>query len=529
VTFVDDSSAESALSFIVKAAIPAGTSTNQVLLPTLSFPSAAKAFNVYRGNTPAQLLQIAANQAIATSYTDNGAAASLIGPPDPNYDHANFYWRMELQPEETVDIYSPLTIGNTTLGMLENELTGATVRILHGLGAGEERSIASNTQTTLTIATPWSIEPDATSTFVVSDSSWQFGATGAVSPITFEVPNRSGITVQISGRSANVADQECAYDLSPLTRWQIQGDGGGLIDNDVPPAPTFGLSAIGQGTIEVAPISFGTFDNTQSIAAGTLTIGYWDELSTPSSLLLGAEMDDATGTVNLQTTAQPNAGDLIQIDAEVMVVVTAPGGSAIEVTRGAYGTTAAIHHAGVPVYLLEKKTFVMAFAKQFFGSPASGSYAYPVYLPDVRVATAELFMTNSKGNSPVTRESFTATVSRGLRTLSGGQFTIQVEGLLAIQTNAAPPLSIEATHSVRDVFANISNAPTGGPITLQLTQNSQPFCGLTIPVGKLISNVVDGFALVPLTGGALLGLDIQSVTQTSDTAPGANLTVTVRL
>ena len=41
----------------------------------------------------------------------------------------------------------------------------------------------------------------------------------------------------------------------------------------------------------------------------------------------------------------------------------------------------------------------MAFAQDFFGSPASGSYAYPITIPDVRIAAAELFMTNSQATA----------------------------------------------------------------------------------------------------------------------------------
>ena len=38
---------------------------------------------------------------------------------------------------------------------------------------------------------------------------------------------------------------------------------------------------------------------------------------------------------------------------------------------------------------------------------------------------------------------FGATTDQGLRTLSGGQLSMQVEGYLATQTDAAPPLVIE--------------------------------------------------------------------------------------
>ena len=296
------------------------------------------------------------------------------------------------------------------------------------------------------------------------------------------------------------------------------------------PAPVFGVSAIGQGTIEVQSISFNPILNTRSITAGTLTVGYWDELQNPSPYSLAKALDNATGSLTLSTPVSVSAGDLIQIDSEVMVVQQAVTGLAvIAVSRGDYGTAAASHVAGSLVYLLGKKIFVLPFAKEFFGSLASGSYAYPVFLPDARVATAELFVTNSRGNSDVTRQAFTQTSDLGLRTLSGGQISIQVEGSLAIQTDAAPPLTIDASHSVNDVFANVGAAPTGAPVQLLVKQSGQPYCTLTIPPGSTVSNVVNGFSLGPLQAKSLIGLDIVSVSQTSDTLPGSDLTVTIRL
>ncbi len=71
-------------------------------------------------------------------------------------------------------------------------------------------------------------------------------------------------------------------------------------------------------------------------------------------------------------------------------------------------------------------------------------------------------MNNVYGSGPATAASFTATVDGGLRTLSGGQLSMQVEGYLAIQTDAAPPLVIEATEAMRDIFAVVGEAPSGG-------------------------------------------------------------------
>lgn len=529
VTALDSSGGESALSFLVKASIPAGTDTNMVKIPKLSFPASATGFDVYRGTTPAQLLRIAANLPLAGQFVDAGAAVMLVSPPDVNYDHSNFYWRIELQPEEPVNIHSALTIGNSVLNMLPNEYSKGIVRITRGVGAGQERVIAGNTGSTISVTRSWDVEPSTTSFFTVSESSWQFGANGVTSPVSFEVPNRAGTTVQISGRSANVRDDEAAYELSPLTRWRILGAGGTALDGDVPPAPIFGLSPIGQGSIEIQSISFPTLVNTRSANAGTLTVGYWDELNTTVPANLAADIDDAAETIVLSSTVTVKAGDLLQIDSEVVTVqqdaVTA---LSVAVTRGTYGTPASVHALGRPVYALERKTFVMPFARDFFGSLASGSYAYPVYLPDVRIATAELFVTNVRGSSDVTRRAYTVTEQRGIRTLSGGQLSIQVEGMLAIQANAAPPLSVEAAHAVRDVFATVRNAPTGTPIQLEITKNGLPYCPLTIGVGNTASDPVDGFALGPLSAKALVGLNIVAVSQTADTLPGSDLTVTIR-
>ena len=185
------------------------------------------------------------------------------------------------------------------------------------------------------------------------------------------------------------------------------------------------------------------------------------------------------------TAVSASSGDLVQIDGEVMVVQqNLTNSTTVPVTRASHGTTAAAHAAQTGVYLLEEKIFILPFAQDFFGSPASGSYAFPITIPDVRIAAADLFMTNSRGNSSVAAESFTNTTDLGLRSLLGGQLTIQVEGPLAIQTNAAPPLVVETSCSVRDVYAVVQDAPTGAPVTMQVTQNGNVYCELTIATGR---------------------------------------------
>jgi hypothetical protein len=530
ISAVDASGAEGGLSFIAMATVAAGTNTNQVTLLSLSFSSAAVSFNVYRGLNPTQVLRVASGVTIAAQFVDSGLTAVLQGPPDYNYDHADFYWRLELQPPEPANINSSNSIGNSTLDMVVNLYNGATVRITAGTGAGQEQTIASNTATTLMVITQWSVQPDNTSYFLIADSTWQFGASSNASPVSFAVPNREGVTIHGSGRAANVMDEECSYALSPLTRWTILGSTGSALDTDVSAQPVFGLYPIGAGSIEVLGIAFSDLSNTRSISAGTLTLAYWDELNGPATILLSAAMGAMDASFNVATAVSASSGNLIQIDQEVMVVQeTVTSSTTVAVTRASHGTAAAAHAAETGVYILEEKIFILPFAQDFFGSPASGSYAFPITIPDVRIAAAELFMTNSRGNSSVAAESFTNTTDFGLRSLLGGQLTIQVEGALAIQANAAPPLLVETSCSVRDVYAVVQDAPSGAPITMQVTQNGAVYCELTIPTGATVSNDVDGFALGPLQAAAIIGLNITSVVQTSDTAPGSDLTVTIRL
>jgi Putative phage tail protein len=530
ISAVDSTGAESGLSFIVQATLPSTTNTNQVTLTGFSFSSGSAGFRVYRGMNPSQLLLIDASTSIAGSYADSGAATQLVGPPDPNYDHANFYWRLEMQPEEGVTSASATTIANSTLGMLTNDFAGNLVRITRGRGAMQERSVVSNTATTLTVTPAWTVTPDTTSFFTVADSTWNFGGLGSTSPVNIDVPNRPGASVEISGRSANAQNDESSEALNPLTSWQIVGEAGGGVDTGLPPAPVFGLDLVGQGTVDLVGIGFSSFTNTHTISAGTLVLYSWNELNSPSTFTLATAIGAGDTTITLSAAGSSSVGDRLQIETEILQIVTViSGGLQYQVTRGAEGTTSAAHTTTVPIYALETNVSIVPFVSGFFGSPASGDYGYSIFLPDVRIAAAALFMTNVYGSGPATLAPFVATVDEGLRTLSGGQLSLQVEGYLAIQTDAVPPLVVEATEAARDIFAVVGEAPSGGSIEMQLRQGSTVYCTLTIADGLTISGSVNGFGLPPLVASSLVSLDILSVPGAADTLPGRDLTVIIRL
>ena len=92
---------------------------------------------------------------------------------------------------------------------------------MKGPGYWNHYKVTANDGTTVTIAPPWTVNPDTSSYFTVAEATWNFGAVGTISPVHVQVPNRFGAAVEISGRSANALDQESLAALNPLTSWQI--------------------------------------------------------------------------------------------------------------------------------------------------------------------------------------------------------------------------------------------------------------------------------------------------------------------
>jgi hypothetical protein len=536
VTGSDASGQESGLSFVVPATIPDGTNTNAVTLTGLSFTSDTIGFSVYRGPTPMQLLQIAADQPMAASFTDTGLPTTLTPPPDENYDHTNAYWRLEQEPEYAAATHSATTIGNASMRMENNGYAGMLVRITRGKGAGQERTVRANDAISLTISQPWDTEPDGSSYFTVAEAGWHFGAAGSSGPLAFQVPSRIGATVQVSARSANVYDWECPIDLSPVTRWRITG-GGPTSDLDVPSVPSFGIMTRQDGAVGLVGVGFEDPENTSTISSGTLRLHYWDELTYPSPYALGTDAGAGDTAVNLAQAGNLQAGDLIQIDGELLEVQHVENsGQRLDVIRGALASTAASHQALATVCRLSTLKLVVPFAANFFGSPGSGDFSYFVLLPDARLVAGDFFVTNALGNSPTTTRCYTSTTDFGARTLSGGQYSIQVAGNLAVETNAAPPLVVQSTHAVWQVAARVSEAPANAPggtpvesVEMDVRLNGAVYCHLSIPAGQDYAGTVNGRGLPPLPGGGLITLDITAVPQAPGSRPGRDLTVNIEL
>ena len=462
VTALDADGLEGPPSFVIRAEIPAGSPTLSVQLEGLSFTTASVSFNVYRGDSPARLKRIAQAQAIAATFLDTGFPEDLEGSPDPQFDHANFYWRMEDVDEQFATISGPDSVGNPALSLTVDALVGHSVRLIRGKGANQERTVVNNTADTLFVSPPWVIEPDISTIFTVADSTWRFGGRARSSPARFAVPNLEDRVVQVTGRAANAQNVESLEGLALVTRWRIGGGGVGVVDGAPPPQPLFGVNAFGDGTFQLGGIGFATLENTQTISAGVWTLHYVNELAPNAGLTLASAIADTDTSLTLNVAGPAAAGDLLQIGTEVLEVTDVlNGGLDYDVTRGFCGSIAQSHTAGAEVFHLSRRTESVSFRRSFFGSPENATWAHHAVLPGARLACSQLQLTNSQGDSPIGEALLTGSIGGGLRSLRGGQLTFQIEGVFGVLDNATPVLSVQENLAIRDVYAIVKGAPQG--------------------------------------------------------------------
>ena len=258
-----------------------------------------------------------------------------------------------------------------------------------------------------------------------------------------DVPERIGAGVQISARAANAADDEAAYELSPLTRWILGHSGGIDADSRCPAGADFRSRSFsdagwraGTGRDRFRHAS----SNTVSITAGTYTFHFYDEVNGAAPLTLATAIGATDTSIAFGATfatgspAADRAGDRAGDRYEYRR----------QLRRSRAGFRAlrlwplAAARAAVLVYSLSESVLIVPFIKEFFGSPASGDWKYNIALPNVRLASVELYMTNALGDGAVAANSYTETIDSGLRTMAGGQYSFQISGYLAIQTSAAP-------------------------------------------------------------------------------------------
>ena len=537
ISAMDAQDQEGPLSFTIRASIDGPSDSNAVILKNLSFPANAPSFNVYRGTSPQLLYRIATNCPVATSFVDAGEAAQPLGPPDANFDHANFYYRFEVAGplNVTATSASRKSLKCNDLGATPAAYTGMLVRIIEGSGAGQERSITNNSAGEITVASDWTTSPDETSVFVVCESSWRFAGVSVVGPVQFSIPYRAKTVLQITGRGANVHNQEGSPDLCPLTRFAL---GQSKPDFGVPAAPSFNLEVPGSGRIALSEVGFASDDNIASITSGTLNLYYWNELSASSKTLL-ASLDTTTSTISLAAPLEAAIPRFVLAGTEILYVLSEIEGQAnsYNVVRGQLGSAALEQAAGQTVIELQNGKLVVPFESRFFQNRASVNLIHSFNMPDIRIGAAEFFVSNGFGSSQAAVKCFTGYESIGLRTLSGGQFSLQMSGFTVTQQNATPPLFIEASHAIRDVRATLGEPAIGYDTKIDIFQtdtsdNRSFLCSLVVPAGQTSSNIADGGQIAFLREKSVVTSNVSLIANGQPDVtprPGKDLTATIRL
>ena len=528
-TTVDSAGNESGLSSLIPVRVGGLTATNKVLLKGISVTAGSSSMNLYRGDSPYRLLRVGTGIAISDTVIDPGASPDNLLPPDSNYSKLRAWFRQNFLLDQSATSWSPTSIGRIGLNLIVNRWIGKKVVIRSGSGKGQERLIVSNTAVAITIDSSWNVLPDATSKFAIVESNWAYATDSDTDLITVMLPLLSTSTFEISLRSVGKDDSELDALESPSFNWQIGVGSTSNTDSAVPAKPGFGFGLIEEGTVSIGGIGFDVPENLNSVYVGQLGILFWDELSAPTPVSLAAALTaiDTSVTLTGQSFALP-IGTLIQVDREIFETTGSPTGTGVNiyaVIRARYKTVAATHAAATPVFVLVRREMTIPFVPGYFNSSSAVGFRYNFRLPNVRISAADLTLYNRVGASPRCEENYTNVIGFGVRTLSGGQIAMTVQGYLAIEASAGLSYILDRTTVIRDVFAYVQEPPVGANIEIMVRHNGVLYCELVIVAGSRVSVAVNQFNVAPLPSGGTLSFDIVNVPSAAVGTPGSDLTV----
>jgi hypothetical protein len=529
VTALDGAGAESRVSQIIQVVTGAIGTAFSVTLSGLTAPTGTTALRVYRGESVFDLLYLTDISANLTSWTDQGGDVSPMRPPDPRYDHADFYWRAELTGVVSVDSLSPETIVVPDGGYDPDQFAGKTLVVVSGSSKGWQTAVVGNTSTTFTTVDPLPAGLAAGDSIVVADSSWRLAGRSYSDQITFEAPNRAGLTIQIVGRSSTADGMEAPIEQSFLYRYTMIGGTGSLMDSRVPPQPTYIIEAPADGSVLLRNITTNTLTGTATVKEAILVTYSNDETAPITSVPLATALGQDDMTLPITSIQALSQGTYIQIDSEIIGInEPTKDGSGLWIDRGVGGSGAAVHFAGASAIVLERNLHTVPLGTGFFANPTHTEFQYRLLFPNRRVAATELYLSNSKGTGPGQDTCFLQNGLNGLRTFEGGTLVLQTSGLLSIERDAANSLSTDRIRIVRDIQAFVDSAPAGGTLDVVVKANGTPIATLVVPNAGLQSGVFAPAGTLALLEGTKVNIDIAAVPQGTNTFSGKNLSVQIR-
>ncbi len=529
VTSLDSAGAESRVSQVIQVVTGAIETGFSVTVAGLTAPAGATAMRIYRGERAFDLLYLADIAAHSTSWTDSGGEVSPMRPPDPRYDHADFYWRAELTDQLVVEARSDDTIEVPDGKYEADQFAGRALVVVSGSSKDWQSTVAANTSTAFKTADPLPAGLAVGDTVAIADSSWRLAGRSYSDQITWEAPNRAGLTVQIIGRSSTANGMEASIEQSFLNRYTMAGGCGSLMDIRVPPRPSSVIEAPADGSLLVRDIATETLNGTSTVSEAILVTYSNDETAPVASFSLGTPMCQDDMTIPIASVLALPRSAYVQVDSEIICVnEPTEDGSARSVDRGVAGSIATAHSAAAIGILLERNLHTVPLGAGFFANPAHSDFQYRLSFPNRRIAAGELYLSNTRGAGPGQETCFLENGQGGLRTFEGGTLILQNSGVLSIERDAVNSVSTDRVRIVRDIQAFVDAAPSGGSVNVLVKADGNPIATLVIQSSSVQSGSFVPAGTLALAEGSKVNIDIAAVPQGTNTFSGRNLSVRIR-
>lgn len=120
------------------------------------------------------------------------------------------------------------TLTDSTRGWLTNQWANSQVRIAAGTGAGQIRTVASNTGTVLTVSSAWTINPDATSVYAIEGNDDYFYLVGnsAVTMYRYSAASNTWTTLAPAAARAGAPGVGASLNwIDSVPGWELNSNG----------------------------------------------------------------------------------------------------------------------------------------------------------------------------------------------------------------------------------------------------------------------------------------------------------------
>lgn len=116
------------------------------------------------------------------------------------------------------------TLTNSVKSWATNQFANAQVRIVSGTGAGQIRTIASNTATELTVSSSWTIQPDSTSVYSIEGNQdfIYLGTSGSTVFYRYSITSNTWTTLASRATVPGTACKNCWIYRNPAAHWNIE-------------------------------------------------------------------------------------------------------------------------------------------------------------------------------------------------------------------------------------------------------------------------------------------------------------------